>query len=875
MKKFFKRLGWIVLIALIVLIIGAFASAAIFEKQIGNRIVSELNKQLTSELTVGSLDMSVLSTFPNIAANLRDIRLKDSRGANLLEADKLSFRFGLFSFLTSKYQIRSVKLSDGALFVYVDAEGNPNYEVVRTGNEASGGEGNDRTAVSLDLAMLSNMEMIYVNEQTRQYINLLLESAAFSGQFSSAQFDLNSDARIQSRFVEVEGLRYLVGRPLTYDAQVRVDLQEGIYQLQQVTAGVSDNSFKVDGVIEDREKGTYFDLFINNENGNLEGVMQLLPEEYARQLGDFSSTGNFDFTATIQGEYNPNLNPEVRAQLGLNNGRIQSPRLANDLKEVAFVASYSNGKYRDRSSSILEISNLQGYFNRELTELKLRVDNFEDPVIDFQFDGIVPLNAVYGLFNSPSITGGSGEIEVQNLRLKGNYEDMIRVSRADRIESSGVLEFDDAALAINGEKLILDRGTLTLDKNRMDIASLKLEGAGSDIEFEGTAFNVIPVLFADSLNSRQAELEFEAELTSGKLDIDRLLTLTRLKLSEKDTTGLSRESVDSLQTATLIKRERLTRLLNGTFKTQVKEFNYEKIEGADFTGLVEFSDSRMTIRGGTNAMGGVMDVDGELYFDRQQSRLEARVTTEAIDLNTFFVQTDNFGQEVLTSRNISGKLDAQILIQAYWDEKGAFDADRMQVVAGVAIKDGILEKFEMLEAFSSFVKVEDLRNIRFVDLRNVLEIRRQRLYIPKMFVQSNAMNLTISGEHGFDNEFEYNLKVNAGQVLANKFKKHDPSLQPLKARKNGFFNLYYQIFGALDDYQFKTARRNVREDFERSEYRMREALQALQAAFGEVRFLEEPEEWQDSEAAGADPTEYLDFEVEGGGKEKKTGGNGN
>lgn len=171
--------------------------------------------------------------------------------------------------------------------------------------------------------------------------------------------------------------------------------------------------------------------------------------------------------------------------------------------------------------------------------------------------------------------------------------------------------------------------------------------------------------------------------------------------------------------------------------------------------------------------------------------------------------------------------------------------DRLQVLADVDINDGELKDFKLLEGFSSFVKVKDLRRIKFLDLKNYLEIRRQTLYLPLMFIQSNAMNLSISGEHNFDNEFDYNLKVNAGQVLTEKLKKYDPSLQPKKARRKGFFNLYYNIKGTADDYTYKSAKRQVKAEFDRSENRKLEIQQALQAAFVGKTFFNEPADWLD------------------------------
>ena len=77
--------------------------------------------------------------------------------------------------------------------------------------------------------------------------------------------------------------------------------------------------------------------------------------------------------------------------------------------------------------------------------------------------------------------------------------------------------------------------------------------------------------------------------------------------------------------------------------------------------------------------------------------------------------------------------------------------------------------------------------------------------MPAMFIQSNALNLLIGGEYSFNHDMDFKIKVNAGQVIASKFKKYNPDKTPVKARKKGFFNLYRQIYGNLyGDYQILT-----------------------------------------------------------------------
>ncbi len=852
MKRFLKRFALISLVTIVVLLLLASALTMAFEKQIGRRVIAELNKQLATELRVEKFDLSVIRTFPNVAANLRGVELDDNRGGVLLDADNLSFRFGLFSLLTSRVKIKSVVVQNGKLAVRTDRKGNANYDILvksETEAEAPASEGGS-TAISLQSARLEDIELVYADEMTDQFVDLVVEEAEFSGEFSSSQFSLASDAQLQSRFFDIDGVRYLPRTALGYSAKVFVDLEARRYELEKVDLEVNNNTFKAEGAVERRDDGMYYDLVVSNEESNLGGVLALLPARYLDRLGGFESSGRFAFQASVQGLAGARQNPEIRVDLTLENGRISGPQLAEPLKDVALNASYDNGRSRNNASSRFEISNLKGYFNRELLEMQLRVDNFDAPRIDFAFDGVLPMKAIYGLFNNPRITAGEGELEIKNLVLKGDYADMVSTSRIGRVKAGGEVEFDDAGLTINGEEMRVDRGRLRLEDNALTLQDFQLEGAGSDILFEGAAFNLIPVLFADSLNSRRAELEFQAKLVSETLDLDRLMQLSAVTAEEA---AAGEAAVDSLKAEKINKREQFTDLLNGTFTANVAAFNYHKIEGKDFEGLLEFNNNEMSIEGSTRAMNGAFDLNGRVYF-QNEPYLRANLDCGGIDFKEFFRQTENFGQDVFQDRNISGTLNAKIAIDAFWDQQGNFRDDKLRVLAGIGIEDGEIVDFELLEGFSTFVKIKDLKRIKFISMTEYLEVRNRRLYIPALFIRSNALNLTVSGEHSFDNDIRYNIKVNAGQVLADRFRKYDPSLHPKEARRNGWFNLYYTITGTIDDYEVKSAKRQVKADFERSALRKRDIAMALRQEFGALDLIDEPEEWLDE---GEEQEEFL------------------
>lgn len=853
MNKNIRRTGIILAVMVVVILGTAIVIAAFFQKAVGKKLIGEINKQLKTELKVGSFDLSLLRDFPDATASLRDVVVLGLNEEGLVEAKEMSFNFRLFSLFGSKVKVHSVTIRNGALNVFIDKAGKANYDIFKPSKV----EEESDFSISLETARLENIELAYRNEKLKQEMMTKVDNATFSGSFSSKKFDLKSTAKLTSNFIDLSGVRYFAGKKWGYDAVILVDVERGKYDFQKVRVVVEDNAFSVNGYVQTQKNFTDFDLVATAEDANLESVIAMLPEQFLNVLGDFSSTGKFRFDAVVKGKLSVAERPAINFEFSLENGKLSSPRLQEPFKDVSFDASFTNGERRTNQNSVFEIRNFKGYLNRELLTMQLRIEDLDDPEVELKADGAVPVGYIFGLFNNPAITGGSGEIEIRNLDLNGFYRDMTSLKDIIHVAMSGDIAFDDAAIEINQEKMVVDRGLLRFDNNLMTLEDLKVDGAGSEIVLKGFARNLLPVLLADSMNSQNAVLEFQADLVSPVMDVVRLVKLTDVPVKEGE---VKQEVFDSLKVAKNENRQRFTDFLKGVFNARVDEFRYDKIEGREFQGKLTFENRQMHIEGNTKGMDGAFTLDGTMFFEKEP-RLEAKLDCERIDIKKFFQQTNNVGQAYLKEENINGLMNAKMLIHAFWDSTGHFDMDKLHVWAGAGIKNGELKNFKMLEEFSNYAKVQDLRNVRFVDLQNWLEIRNSTLYLPAMFIQNNAMNMTISGEQTFDDRIDYNIKVNAGQVLAQKFKKSNASLEPIPAKENGFFNLYFNIAGTLDSYKYETNKRKVKDKFERSESLKRRIRAELIKAFGApLNMLQEPGGWQDqgeSARADDDDVEYI------------------
>ncbi len=843
--RFLRLLG----IGLLLLLLLPFLAVQFFGGSLAATVVRSLNNNLQGEITVEKYDVSWLRSFPSLSVDLERVKISGSDGSPLVRAGELGCELG-FGALFGKIQVDGVVIRDGEITIMVDRDGNANYNLAghtSVGDASDTGADAGATSFAIEEARLDNVLVTYRDAQLQTDAVILVKDATFSGDFGDERYVLETEGELEVRYLDQEGSRYAQNQPLSLVARTTVDNVAGSYTFSPLEITAGDLELAILGELTPTSEGLSTNLNVNSRSGSLEDILNLIPPIYAEGLGELETRGTLDLTANITGKWTNDNYPRIDGRMTFTDGRLGSPRLNVGAKNLDLIATFAYVDGLRGGVQTFSIDRFTGTFRGEPFDFKLRMEDLNDPTIDFSAEGSFPLETLPAFLGDGPVTEGDGFVRLEGLRVRGRYEDMIRPRRMGKVQARGTMRFDDGEITVNERELSFPAGTLELFDNEMQLTDFTFEAPGTELHFTGKATNLIPVLFADSLNTQDAKLVFEAELTGPELDIDELLALAGPTEEEIEAAAAS-GTTDSLQRKSIAARARVTDLLEGRFDANIPSWNWDKMEGADFRGQLTFSPKKLDVRGLTDAMDGQFRLEGQVYFQELQ-RYEARITAENVDARQFFYQSNEFDQDVLTSENLTGRMNGQLLITAYYDENGEFDYDRLWVRAGLAIDDGELNDFEMLESFAFALKAKDLDRVRFTRLENFFEIKEQTIYIPAMFIQSSAMNMTLSGSHTFEQYLEYYVKVNAGQVLKNKISRHDDQLEILPARRDGFFNLYYSIIGPLEDYKVESDKRRVKDAFSRSDYRRKRVEQELEAAFQTpIQLLERESETDDAVA---------------------------
>jgi len=286
-------------------------------------------------------------------------------------------------------------------------------------------------------------------------------------------------------------------------------------------------------------------------------------------------------------------------------------------------------------------------------------------------------------------------------------------------------------------------------------------------------------------------------------------------------------------------------LLNQKLDIAFDQFSWNKATCKDLKGEILAKENQIEFTLGGVLCEGKVETKGTVTGMNQRPVSHASWKVTGIEMKKLLESFSNFDQTFITSENLEGKTNIWATSVLPFDEKWNLLTKQVVVKSALEIKDGRLRGMKTLEDFSDYVHLTDLQDIRFSQLRNYMKIENGIVRLPVMFIQSTAMNLSISGEHSFDQDILYHLKLNAGQVAGNKLKKNDSGKILNPARKSGWINMYFVLSGTTSNVKYQQDRVSVIAGFERTTLMKEELRNYLVDKFGYDVYWLEPNEWED------------------------------
>ncbi len=850
MKK--KLLIWVTILLLFILLL-LNGLTYLFNNHFKDYFIKSINNNISSAYKIqGNVNISLIDQFPYASLSLNKVKLINLLQPSDIEVMNLGnihLIFNWLDILKNGYDIKKIIIEDGYINLKEDEYGIKNYMFwVKNDSIALNSSSNNSVVnIVLEDIELRNVLISYENKKSNQKVLVKSNRSNISGAFKGNEFSLDVATNLDVKYISINDERYLYNKNIQINTIA--DFTDGgkSFSFKDTEIEINEQSFIGNVIWKDKgEDVKYIDLKLKKEQGKLSDFISLLPGTYAQRLQGFDNTGDLTINLSVIGDITANLNPHYELTFALKDGTISHESINTTLKNVMLMGVVSNGKSNSDKTSFFHLKKFTANLIDRPLKLEIKILNFENPLIDIKANAVIPLKQIASLIDPDFQNNLSGVILINDFSLVAKAFtdiDSIKTMSNPIIHNSGKVEFIDVNLKIKEEKFKSINGVFVFESEQLHIRSLNMKHQHSDYSIKLNTKNIVKNFLYDimEINYKPKPIVVKGFIKSNKIVLNDLINFD----IQQDTFGETDETNISA------KQKKWWEYTSGTIDFDVKEFKYDSFYAYNLMGNLVIDAPQIYFNNVSfNAAEGAIKTDGVISLDGPgELKLKADISGKNIAISKMFRQLQNFGQTEITDQNLQGYLDTELKITGYWADSFSLVEDSLYTLADVTIRNGQLKNYEPLKSLSAFIKVRDLENIKFSEITNQIEIKDRIIAIPTMLLLSNAADMSISGIHDFDNNINYNMKINLSNIIANRFKKDNKlTVENFEEATDGEINLFLSMVGNVDDYKIKYNKKAVKEKIKTDlKNEKKELLNTLRKEFNNKPKRTKIQDWEDEE----------------------------
>jgi len=743
-RRIFKILKWFVgIIVGLMLLISALL--LVFKDDIKDYALEEVNKHLNKRVHIGYIDVGIWKTFPDMSLEFDDV-LVHSRFDTLQTVDtafygkKVRLRFNPFDFLKSDYSVHQIDIEKGKLNLKILEDGRVNYDFLKPSQDSV----SKSFEFELEKIYLSETDFTYINEATGQNYNAEFQQLELGGSFNEKQFVMDAKTDFLIHSIKNQSLELITDKQASCEIAISMDQINNVFEIESADLNINKLPFQISGKVTEDS----LDFYFGAKSLNLADVATNFTLQQLDVVDRLNGGGNVNIDVHIEGPISNTESPAIDAKFSVKNGTLSDNGF--HLTKIALKGSYTNGVRHGAEELLLDRLDFHS-LNRDFKG-NLRVTDFAKPRLRGKANGVIDLKAVHRLFEPFKMKQLSGNVIVNSnfdIRLNNpeiNPKDIsIYDLRATLSASNIIANFVNDTRVFN-----IPNGEITIRNQYAGFTDLAITLGNSDIVIDGSLNKI-----ADYFNDK------------GSLIVDASVESRKLHLDDLSTTNPNAKKIKSWLLPSNIK---------GKINLSLSEVNYSQHLYESIQGQLHFRPRELYVpylKGKTASA----DVSGSITITEQFPMylvVNTNLTSNNVSFGPLFKEWNNFDQQVITADNIRGTAAVDLEFNGPFDLYEKTDLkDQFKASAHVKISNGALVNVstfkEITESLrNSSVKLimsksnidrfeEKLLNLSFKTFENVFKIENGVLEIPKMSIESNALDVNLKGTHAFDNTIDYSF----------------------------------------------------------------------------------------------------------------------
>ncbi len=743
--------------AIVVLFVSSYLILAWYvnnhKEELLSEVTATLNESLTGTLAVESMEPTFLTGFPQFSLNLKNVSISDSLYPKhrklLLNAEDFTISVNVVALLRGAIVIRKINISNGEINLFTDAAGYSNGNVFKKRASKKGGQ---TDYPELSKFSLKNVKFSIDNLNKKKKFQFDIEKLNGDVEFdwNGWEADINLKLRAKSLAFNTKKGSFMEGKIVEGRFKASFDNDRSTIIASSEALDIGGEVFDINAAFDIGKTIAGFEFHIKNEEILWKNASVLLSKNISSRLDMFAMTEPLSVTCAIVGDFNAPGDPLITVKAKIRDNILDTPGgiVTNCNFDGEFTNRYDKKLDLNDANSAILIRNFTGnYAGSPIKMQKTAILNFEHPIAIGDFTSDVDLKNINNVVNVDLLDFSRGTAQVQ-LQYKAdivNYQlsKPIIIGSVD-IKNTDVkyvprnLSFKDISVK------------LQFEKDNLSIGKINFKVGKSVINMEGNVKNFLNLYYT---NPETIVLDWN--VYAPKLYLQDFIGFIGTK--KKNTVNKQK-----------VQKGNFTEELNTIFdksnvaiNLKVDQLYYNTFYASNATANLLLTDSDLLLKNAAlKHAGGSMKVEGKMVQHKNSNSFALNAVVSRVDIKRFFQAFSNFGLTSLKSTNLRGFLSTTANITGKITDNGQLIPKSMLGDVAFNLQKGALINFEPVKSVGKFAfPFRDFNSILIQELDGALEIKREKVTITPMQINSSVINMDIQGIYSFGTGTEIFIDV--------------------------------------------------------------------------------------------------------------------
>jgi hypothetical protein len=278
MKQILKKTARLLVILLIgatAVVVGLFLISHFYGDRVKQLFVEELNKHLTIELSVETIEFNVFENFPFASVQFRKVTSHDKSDQNkpaLIKAEEIDVIFNFYDLIRKNYRVERLFLKDAFLNLETSSDGKRNFDIFRKSDIT-----NNTSEFNLQKFIFRNVEIAYINYPADHDFLFSIKKGEIKGKYNTENLEFVFGGSVFTTYLTSGNVTILKEKEMDLYLDLSYNFTEEKLTTHSGTIKSEGMKFDISGEMITRTQQQNLDLKIVSARTSLVTFLNLIP----------------------------------------------------------------------------------------------------------------------------------------------------------------------------------------------------------------------------------------------------------------------------------------------------------------------------------------------------------------------------------------------------------------------------------------------------------------------------------------------------------------------------------------------------------------------------------------------------------------------